>query len=83
MHCVSVGRHGLGGTFTLSMDEEKAKAVAVFFNGEAWKTGGGQWVVLLKRGDGKLVVMGDEAITEYEDFEAFDNGEPANEITLC
>ena len=64
------------------MDEEKAKALALFFGGEAWRSGGPLWTVLVKRADGSLVVIDEEAVRAYADYEAFDNGLPAAEIFL-
>lgn len=64
------------------MDAEKAKQLAVLLGGEAWQSGGGMWLVLLKREDGKLVVVSDDAVAEYEDYEAFENGIADAEIDL-
>lgn len=64
------------------MNGEEAKQIAIFLGGEAWQTGGRIWVVLLKRTDGRLVVIDEDAVTEYEDFAAFDEGQPSAEIAL-
>lgn len=64
------------------MDAEKAKQLAVLLGGEAWQSGGGLWLVLLKREDGKLVVISGDTVAEYEDYEAFENGIVDTEIDL-
>ncbi len=44
------------------MNELQAKQVAEALSGETWQSGGGIWLVLLRQGNGKLVVVSDEAI---------------------
>ncbi len=38
------------------MTEEQAKNVAAALGGDSWQSGGGIWLVLLRRSDGRLVV---------------------------
>ena len=64
------------------MNEEKAEATAAALGGETWHSGGGIWLVLIRRKDGKLVVVSDEAVCEYESQEQFDEGEATNTIFL-
>jgi hypothetical protein len=45
------------------MNELQAKQIAEALSGETWQSGGGIWLVLLKQGNGKLVVISDEIIT--------------------
>ena len=59
------------------MDEQQATAVADALGGSAWNSGGGIWLVLLHRSDGKLVVISDEVVCEYENEQAFE----ANRLT--
>jgi hypothetical protein len=44
------------------MNELQAKQIAGALSGETWQSGGGIWLVLLKQGNGKLVVISDEII---------------------
>ena len=56
------------------MEEEQATAIAEALGGEAWQSGGDIWLVLVHRRDGHLVVISDEIMCEYENQEAFDEG---------
>lgn len=53
------------------MDEQQANAVAKALGGSAWNSGGGIWLVRFERADGKLVVLSDEVLCEYDSEEAF------------
>lgn len=64
------------------MDEQQAKAVAEALGGEAWNSGGDIWLVLFRRSDGKLVVLSDEVVCEYENEEAFEENKPSQTILL-
>jgi len=64
------------------VDARQAEAVAQAFGGEAWQSGGQIWLVLLRRSDGRLVVISDEAVCEYENREAFDDGKPNLAVRL-
>jgi len=44
------------------MNELQAKQIAEALSGEIWQSGGGIWLVLLRQGNGKLVVISDEII---------------------
>jgi len=66
-----------------TVDEEQATAIADALHGEAWQSGGDIWLVLVHRQDGHLVVISDEAICEYENQEAFDEGNAIATISLC
>ncbi len=43
------------------MTDEEATAVATALDGEAWQSGGEIWSVALRRQDGRLVVVSDDA----------------------
>ena len=64
------------------MNESQAIQLAETLSGEAWQSGGDIWLVLLRREDGKLTVLSDEVVCEYENEESFENAKPANTILL-
>jgi len=55
------------------MEEDQAEAIAGALGGETWQSGGYIWLVVIRRQDGHLVVISDEAVCEYENQEAFDD----------
>jgi hypothetical protein len=62
------------------MNEKQAETIANALGGEAWQSGGGIWLVLLRQGNGKLVVISDEAVCEYDDEKHFEESKPAKTI---
>jgi hypothetical protein len=64
------------------MNEEQAKAVANSLGGRAWQSGGGIWLVLINRADGKLVVVSGDVICEYANQKDFDACRPSQSIML-
>jgi hypothetical protein len=64
------------------MNEYQAKQIAEAFSGETWQSGGGIWLVLLRQGNGKLVVISDEAICEYDNEKRFEESKPAKTILI-
>lgn len=54
------------------LNEGTAAQVATALGGEPWQSGGGIWLVLLRRRDGALVVLSDEAVCEYASEGDFD-----------
>jgi hypothetical protein len=65
------------------MDEGQAMHhVAEALGGEAWNSGGDIWLVLFHRSDGKLVVLSDEVVCEYDSEEAFEHSRAAKAILL-
>lgn len=64
------------------MDEEKAEALAKLLGGETWQSGGDVWLVLIRRSDGKIVAISDEAVCEYADEDDLGAGEPGVFIGL-
>ena len=63
--CGIVGMENLIADYKESkrMNEFQAKQIAEALSGETWQSGGGIWLVLLRQGNGKLVVISDEIIT--------------------
>lgn len=64
------------------MDEGHANIVAKALGGLAWQPSGGEWVVLFERIDGKVVVVSDEAVCEYDDMNAFEDAKSIASIML-
>ena len=64
------------------LNEKTAEQVAKALGGEAWQSGGGIWLVLLRRKDGALVVISDEVIGEYSSEEAFEQNRADSTILL-
>jgi hypothetical protein len=48
--------------------------LARLLGGKPWQSGGGIWLVLVKRGDGAIVTISDEVACEYESEDALANG---------
>ena len=66
------------------MNEQQANAVAEALCGSAWNSGGGIWLVLKDRSDGRLVVISDEVVCEYASQADFENGaKETAAIRLC
>lgn len=63
-------------------NEGQARQIAQVLSGEAWQSGGGIWLVLLRQANGKLVVISDEAVCEYDDEKHFEKSKPAKAILL-
>jgi len=64
------------------MNEKQANVVAGALGGQAWQSGGGIWLVLLRQGNGKLVVISDEAVCEYDDEQHFEESKPSKAVML-
>lgn len=65
-----------------TMDERQADALAKVIGGEVWQAQGGGFVVSLRRPDGTIVIVSDDAVTEYANDDAFDDARPSTSITL-
>lgn len=65
------------------MDEEQAEALATATGGETWQSGGGIWLVTVRRRDGALVVFSGDAVCEYADEEAFEANQARSTIVLA
>lgn len=64
------------------MDEEQAKAVAEALGGDVWDSGGGMWLAIFRRHDGKIVAITDEVVCEYEHGDALESGTPRLSVNL-
>lgn len=64
------------------MNERQATVVAESLGGTTWQSGGGIWLVLLRRSDGRLVVISDEVVCEYETEDHFEECRPRVSIPL-
>lgn len=62
------------------MNEKQATIMAECCGGEPWQSGGGIWLVMIHRHDGRLVVISGDAICEYQDEDAFDRGDARTTI---
>ena len=66
------------------MDERSAKVIAEALGGAAWQSGGGVWLALKERPDGRLVVISDEVVCEYASLRDFEAGAmETGSIRLC
>jgi hypothetical protein len=64
------------------MNEMQAKQVAEALSGETWQSGGGIWLVLIRQGNGKLIVISDESVCEYDDEKHFEESKHSKAILL-
>lgn len=64
------------------MEERAARLLAAAVGGETWQSGGGIYLVLIRRSDGSLVVFSEELVAEYRDEDAFDAATPSVSILL-
>ena len=64
------------------MDEQQANAIADVLGGTAWNSGGDIWLLRIERADGKLVIISDDAVCEYDNEDAFDKNNPSQSIIL-
>jgi hypothetical protein len=64
------------------MTHQQAQAVSDALGGEAWQSGGNIWLARFRGQDGRLVVISDDLVCEYEDDSAFDGGRAAKTIEL-
>ena len=44
------------------MNQEQAEAIAAALNGETWQSGGDTWLALIRRDDGRIIVISDDAM---------------------
>jgi hypothetical protein len=66
------------------MNEQQADAVAEALGGLTWNSGGGIWLVLKERSDGRLVAISDEIVCEYTSQADFESGaKETAAIRLC
>lgn len=62
------------------MTESNAIAVASALGGEAWHSGGGIWLVRMVKRTGRVILISDESICEYESESARADGKVFQEI---
>lgn len=65
------------------LNEKTAEQIAKALGGEAWQSGGGIWLVLLRRNDGHLVVISEDAVDEYASETDFDAGKADKTVLLA
>jgi len=65
------------------MEEEQAIAMARVLGGDVWQSGGDIWLVIVRRSDGHVVVLSDEAVCEYRNEEAIETEQALTNILLC
>jgi hypothetical protein len=56
--------------------------LARLLGGQPWHSGGGVWLVLVKRDDGRVVAVSDEVVTEYANEDALTGAAPIHTIRL-
>jgi hypothetical protein len=65
------------------MDESSAEAIAEILGGSTWNSGGGLWLVVLKRADGRAVAISDEAVNLFDNEDELQGGgQPIENIVL-
>ncbi|CAN5406568.1 hypothetical protein BH09PLA1_BH09PLA1_01370 [soil metagenome] len=64
------------------MDEKKANLIADALRGETWQSGGDIWLAVIRRADGGVVVISDDAVCEYENEAKFEESNPARTILV-
>ncbi len=64
------------------MEERQAEAIANALGGESWQSGGGVYVVVIRKPGGRLVVISEERVAEYASEEDFDAGNADTSIAL-
>lgn len=65
------------------MNQVEAKAVAAALKGQAWHSGGGIWLVRIRRADGRLVVVSDDLVCEYLGEDSFFEGKAESTVSLA
>jgi hypothetical protein len=50
--------------------------------GSMWQSGGGIWLILIRRGDGHVIAISDECVSEYTSDDALAGGSACNSIRL-
>lgn len=64
------------------LNAETAEQVAKALGGEAWQSGGGIWLVIIRRKNERLVVLSEDVVCEYASESEFDEGRPLKFIAL-
>lgn len=50
---------------------------------DAWNSGGGIWLAVVRRDDGRVVAISDEAVCEYASQDELLSGQPESSIFLA
>ena len=66
----------------IEMEEIQATKIAEIMGGDTWQSGGGIWLVIIRRNDGHLVVISDEVICEYASEENFESSSAVQSVFL-
>ena len=64
------------------MKMERAQEIAEVIGGAPYELEDGSWMVLIKRKDGRLIVVSDQTVEEYADHDAFRLGRCYSCISL-
>lgn len=64
------------------MEERRAQALARALGGDVWNSGGGIWLAVVRRGDGRVVAISDEVVCEYASEDDLLSGQPESSILL-
>jgi len=64
------------------MDEHRTQVLAKALGGDAWNSGGGIWLAVVRRSDGRIVAVSDEAVCEYASEDDLLSGQPESSIFL-
>lgn len=65
------------------MDERAADKIASVLGGTGYLTDENEWVVILNRSDGRVVIISDMSVDEYPDWEACKAGHCYASIKIC
>ncbi len=64
------------------MNEDNARTIAKILGGDVWDSGGGIWLVIRRRLDGKVAAMSDESVCIYENEEDLHSGQPSESVVI-
>ena len=64
------------------MTKLEAEQIAETFSGRSWRAGDGVWLVIVKQPDGKVLVVSDDLLCEYETQKHFEQALPSQTIPL-
>lgn len=64
------------------MDKEKATQLAELLNGEAWNSGGGIYIVLIRNSLNQIIGVTDESICLYANEQALEDGRAEQSFLL-
>lgn len=65
------------------MNENKARLIALMLGATYYNSGGGVYLVVIRKPSGRYVVISDEVMAEFRTQAAFENGEdPLRQVNL-